>query len=439
MDEPTAALSQKEIEELYVLVELLKKDGKAILFISHKFDEIYRIADRYTVFRDGEMVGKGLINDTNQDEIVRLMVGRDVTNAFPKQAGPLGPTVLSVRNYSHQTEFRDISLELRKGEILGLYGLIGAGRSELCQSLFGITRPASGEVMLNGQPLSIRSPEDAIRAGIVYVPEERGRHGLALDMPIYQNMSLPSLTRTSRKGFLAAANEFVWRYFVPPLEEPLRIAGLLWAPAGEYDFLGITFGARNFEDAWATWWKLGTWVITLVFGAANVPYTLKHLRDIGNTVIVVEHDEDAILTADYVVDIGPAAGIHGGQVIAEGSPQEVMANPKSLTGKYLSGELGVAVPAERRKPKKGREIKVFGARGNNLKNVTAAVPLGVFTAVTGVSGGGKSTFLIETLYKSAARRVMSGSRSELPTGTRNTAATRASRSSTIVEGTTLRG
>ena len=134
--------------------------------------------------------------------------------------------------------------------------------------------------------------------------------------------------------------------------------------------------------------------------------TLKHLRDIGNTVIVVEHDEDAILTADYVVDIGPAAGIHGGTVVAEGTPSQVMANPKSLTGKYLSGELGVAVPAERRKPKKGKEIKVVGAKGNNLKNVTAAVPLGVFTAVTGVSGGGKSTFLIETLYKAAARRVM---------------------------------
>jgi excinuclease ABC subunit A len=134
--------------------------------------------------------------------------------------------------------------------------------------------------------------------------------------------------------------------------------------------------------------------------------TLKHLRDIGNTVLVVEHDEDAILSADYVVDIGPAAGIHGGEVIAAGTPQEVMAHPKSLTGKYLSGELGVPVPAERRKPKKGREIKVVGARGNNLKNVTAAVPLGLFTAVTGVSGGGKSTFLIETLYKAAARRVM---------------------------------
>jgi excinuclease ABC subunit A len=134
--------------------------------------------------------------------------------------------------------------------------------------------------------------------------------------------------------------------------------------------------------------------------------TLRHLRDIGNTVIVVEHDEDAILTADYVVDIGPAAGIHGGEVIAQGTPEQVIANPASLTGKYLSGELSVAVPAERRKPKKKKEIKVVGAKANNLKNVTAAIPLGVFTAVTGVSGGGKSTFLIETLYKSAARRIM---------------------------------
>jgi excinuclease ABC subunit A len=139
---------------------------------------------------------------------------------------------------------------------------------------------------------------------------------------------------------------------------------------------------------------------------ARLLETLKHLRDIGNTVIVVEHDEDAILTADYVVDIGPAAGIHGGEVIAKGTPQDIMAHPKSLTGKYLTGEMGVTVPANRRKPKKGQQIKVVGARGNNLKNVTAAIPLGVFTAVTGVSGGGKSTFLIETLYKSAARRVM---------------------------------
>lgn len=137
--------------------------------------------------------------------------------------------------------------------------------------------------------------------------------------------------------------------------------------------------------------------------------TLRHLRDIGNTVIVVEHDEDAVLTADYVVDMGPAAGIHGGQIIAEGTPQQVMANPNSITGKYLSGELEIAVPAQRRELKKNKRIKVVGARGNNLKNVSAEIPLGTFTAVTGVSGGGKSTFLIETLFKAASRRIM-GSR-----------------------------
>ncbi len=126
--------------------------------------------------------------------------------------------------------------------------------------------------------------------------------------------------------------------------------------------------------------------------------TLRHLRDLGNTVIVVEHDEDAILTADYVVDIGPAAGVHGGKIIAQGSPQDVMSNANSLTGKYLSGAMEVAVPAERRKISKSKRIKVVGARGNNLKNVSADIPLGTFTAVTGVSGGGKSTFLIETLF-----------------------------------------
>ncbi len=137
--------------------------------------------------------------------------------------------------------------------------------------------------------------------------------------------------------------------------------------------------------------------------------TLKHLRDIGNTVIVVEHDEDAILTADYVVDMGPAAGIHGGTIIAEGTPQQIMANPNSITGKYLTGEFEIPMPAVRREFKKKKLIKVVGARGNNLKDVGAEIPLGTFTCVTGVSGGGKSTFLIETLFKAASRRIM-GSR-----------------------------
>jgi excinuclease ABC subunit A len=133
--------------------------------------------------------------------------------------------------------------------------------------------------------------------------------------------------------------------------------------------------------------------------------TLKRLRDLGNTVIVVEHDEDAILTADYVVDIGPGAGIHGGEIVAKGTPQEIMANRASLTGQYLTGEKSVPVPAKRRKATKGRALKLVGARGNNLKDVTAEIPLGLFTCITGVSGSGKSTLTIDTLYKAVARKL----------------------------------
>jgi len=208
MDEPTAALSQKEIEELYVLIELLKKDGKAVLFISHKFDEIYRIADRYTVFRDGEMVGKGFIRDAKQSEIVRLMVGRPVDTIFPQRSAAIGAPVLKVSGLSHPTEFDNISFEVKRGEILGFYGLVGAGRSEVMQSIFGMTRPSSGQIEIEGKAIAPKSPADAVDAGIVYVPEERGRQGVVIGLPIFQNVSLPSLRRTSKSGVLKLAEEF---------------------------------------------------------------------------------------------------------------------------------------------------------------------------------------------------------------------------------------
>ncbi|HMN74263.1 MAG TPA: excinuclease ABC subunit UvrA, partial [Rhodoblastus sp.] len=138
---------------------------------------------------------------------------------------------------------------------------------------------------------------------------------------------------------------------------------------------------------------------------ARLLETLRRLRDLGNTVIVVEHDEDAILTADHVVDVGPGAGIHGGRVVAEGTPDDIMANPNSLTGQYLTGAREVSVPRKRRKPTPGRRLKLTGAKGNNLKDVTAEIPLGLFTCITGVSGGGKSTLVIDTLYKAVARRL----------------------------------
>jgi excinuclease ABC subunit A len=133
--------------------------------------------------------------------------------------------------------------------------------------------------------------------------------------------------------------------------------------------------------------------------------TLRRLRDLGNSVIVVEHDEDAILAADYVVDVGPGAGIHGGRIISQGKPSEILADPNSLTGQYLSGRKMVALPRARRKIQPERKLKIIGASGNNLKNITAEIPLGTFTCITGVSGGGKSTLVIDTLYKAIARKL----------------------------------
>ena len=146
---------------------------------------------------------------------------------------------------------------------------------------------------------------------------------------------------------------------------------------------------------------------------ARLLETLKRLRDLGNTVIVVEHDEDAIRLADHVLDIGPGAGMHGGHIVAHGTPADIMRNPNSLTGKYLTGELAVEVP-ERRPPNHRRTIKVINARGNNLKNISAEIPLGLFTCVTGVSGGGKSTLLIDTLYKAIARKLNGASEGAAP-------------------------
>ncbi|UDL92192.1 sugar ABC transporter ATP-binding protein [Mesorhizobium sp. PAMC28654] len=208
MDEPTAALSMKEIEELFLLIEFLKEEGKAILFISHKFDEIYRIADRYTVFRDGEMVGEGLIKDAGQSQIVRMMVGRSVDHIFPQRKAEIGAPVLSVSGLSHPTEFNDIGFELHKGEILGFYGLVGAGRSEVMQAISGITRTSGGTITLEGKTIAPKSAADSIDAGIVYVPEERGKQGVVIGLPIFQNVSLPSLKRTSKSGLLRLSEEF---------------------------------------------------------------------------------------------------------------------------------------------------------------------------------------------------------------------------------------
>jgi len=208
LDEPTAALSHHEIEELYEIVRRLKQAGCAIMFISHKFDEIFAIADRYTVFRDGCHVGDGRMAEVDEAQLVTLMVGRTVDQVYPKQEAEIGDTLLEVRHFSHPTEFDNISFNLRRGEILGFYGLVGAGRTELMQALFGVSKGVEGEVILDGEQLRIDSPADAIKAGIVYVPEERQAQGTVLELPIYQNIGLPQLSSINRSGLLDDAGEY---------------------------------------------------------------------------------------------------------------------------------------------------------------------------------------------------------------------------------------
>jgi rhamnose transport system ATP-binding protein len=195
MDEPTAALSKAEIEDFFRVVLQLKSENKAIILVTHKFDEIFAYADTYAVLRDGQMVGAGQINQTSSEALIQLMAGREVGALFPKTKAVKFETMLEVEGFCHPTEFNNVSFAVKRGEILGFYGLIGAGRSEVMQAVFGLNPDATGTVLIAGQAVAIDSPADAISHGLVYVPEDRQQAGAILEMSIVQNISLSSLGR----------------------------------------------------------------------------------------------------------------------------------------------------------------------------------------------------------------------------------------------------
>ena len=230
LDEPTAALSQHEILEFYQIVERLKQEGKAILFISHKFDEIFELADHYTILRDGVWIGSGAMQEITEERMVAMMVGRSITQTFPKVACEMGETVLEVKDLCHPTEFAHIDFSLRKGEILGFYGLVGAGRTELMQALSGVSRPSSGEIVLNGKAVHFKQPADAIQAGIVCVPEERQKQGAIIELPIAQNISLPQLGKLNPNGVLNDAKEWA---LADEYAKRLQVKAFSWKQAVE--------------------------------------------------------------------------------------------------------------------------------------------------------------------------------------------------------------
>ncbi|HVN53372.1 MAG TPA: sugar ABC transporter ATP-binding protein [Anaerolineaceae bacterium] len=203
MDEPTSALTLSEVADLFRIVRRLREDGTAILFISHRLEELFEIANRVTVLRDGAYVDTRTMDEVTQEELIRMMVGRKVTELFPKKEVQQGEVILRVRNLTRKGVFENISFELRKGEILGMAGLVGAGRTEVSQAIFGVVPADEGTVEIDGNEMRVTNPQQVMACGVAYVPEDRQHHGLVTAMDITDNITLPILTRFTRRGWLA--------------------------------------------------------------------------------------------------------------------------------------------------------------------------------------------------------------------------------------------
>lgn len=207
MDEPTSALTISEVEDLYKIIRQLKAENKAVVFISHKFEEIQEICDHFTVLRDGKYIGEGRVKDTTLDKIITMMVGRSLDQLFPKQELKIGTKILEVNNLSQTGFFKDVSFELHRGEILGFFGLVGAGRSEVMRTIFGIDKKESGEVLLNGKILKGLDPQNAMKKGIAFVPEDRQTQGVILEQSLTSNITLTVIDKISKFGFVNTKKE----------------------------------------------------------------------------------------------------------------------------------------------------------------------------------------------------------------------------------------
>jgi inositol transport system ATP-binding protein len=204
MDEPTSALTEKEVTHLFEIIRDLRAQGKGIVYITHKMNELFEIADEVSVFRDGRYIGTRAAGEVTRDDIIRMMVGREITQMFPKETVPIGDVRLSVRNLSLKGIFHDVSFDVRAGEILGVAGLVGSGRSNVAEALFGVTPATSGEIWINGQRAAINSPGAAMKHGMAFLTEDRKETGCFLILDVQENMQMAILNQGFvRAGFVA--------------------------------------------------------------------------------------------------------------------------------------------------------------------------------------------------------------------------------------------
>ena len=203
MDEPTAALTQSETEALFEVMNGLRKKGVSIVYISHRMEEIFELCDRITILRDGSYIGTEYIKDITMDDVVQMMIGREIGERFPKRDCPIGEEVLRVEGLTHEKIFRDVNFSVRAGEVLGVSGLMGAGRTEIMQAIFGNLPVVSGKLFIEGKEVSIKNPREAIAAGIGFITEDRKTEGLLLEKSIAENIELANLGKVSDKNVLS--------------------------------------------------------------------------------------------------------------------------------------------------------------------------------------------------------------------------------------------
>ncbi|THD43014.1 MAG: sugar ABC transporter ATP-binding protein [Bradyrhizobium sp.] len=230
MDEPTSALTEREVEHLFRIIRTLKEQGKGIIYITHKMNELFEIADEVSVFRDGRFIAEHPASAVTRDEIIRLMVGREITQMFPKEIVPIGDVILSVRGLALEGRFRDVSFDLRKGEILGFAGLVGSGRSNVAETLFGVTPATAGQILIEGKQFNMKNPGVAMDAGMGFLTEDRKDTGCFLVLDIVSNMQVALLRRGhASAGFvhereieqLCQQQKQRLRVRTPDLEEPI--------------------------------------------------------------------------------------------------------------------------------------------------------------------------------------------------------------------------
>ncbi len=312
MDEPTASLSAREVDRLFAIVQRLRERGVAILFVSHRLEEVFAISDRITVFRDGAHVVTARAKDLSTEETIRHMVGRRLEALFPKEEAEMGGVVLEVRGLTRPGYFRDIGFALRRGEILGLFGLVGAGRTEVARVIFGADRADAGEIRVEGRLVTIDSPLTALRHGIGYVPEDRHGQGLVLDFPIGANVTLPILPRLSRLGLLDQRRE---RRLARAYAEQLQVKA-----AGLEQAASALSGGNQQKVVLAKWLATDPKVLILdeptrgidIGTKAEVHRIVSHLATQGMAIVLISSELPEVLAmADRVLVM------HEGRITAE--------------------------------------------------------------------------------------------------------------------------